>query len=203
MASRRLPSLPCPPRAQVLITNGGNHTLEMVFALFCDRGDAILLEEYSYPVVTGAPARCCVGVCGCGGRRRGPRRGCSGAAPPRCGSRLPTPAPSAGPPGSGTESLAQPKGLHAVPVPIDAQGIIPERLAAVLAAARAAADAPGGPRFPKLLYTVPTGQNPTGEGWRVLVRAPARARPAWLQAAGTPAAGCRPLACKSTPGGPF
>lgn len=25
----------------------------MIFALFCDRGDALLLEEYSYPVVTG------------------------------------------------------------------------------------------------------------------------------------------------------
>lgn len=63
---------------------------------------------------------------------------------------------------STAESLAQPKGLRVVPVPIDAQGIIPERLAQVLAAARAAARAPGGPAFPKLLYTVPTGQNPTG-----------------------------------------
>ncbi len=50
----------------------------MLFALFMDRGDSLLLEEYSYPVVT--------------------------------------------------ESLAQPKGLAAIPVPIDAHGIIPEAL---------------------------------------------------------------------------
>lgn len=116
-AERHVAAMHVPPpsgRHQVLITNGGNHTLEMLFALFMDRGDSLLLEEYSYPVVT--------------------------------------------------ESLAQPKGLAAIPVPIDAHGIIPERLEQVLVSLRAAADAgtPGAPRFPKLLYTVPTGQNPTG-----------------------------------------
>ncbi|EFN55510.1 hypothetical protein CHLNCDRAFT_133915 [Chlorella variabilis] len=105
-----------PPAAgahQSLITNGGNHTLEMIMALFMDRGDSLLLEEYSYPVMT--------------------------------------------------ESLAQPKGLHAVPVPIDAQGIIPHRLEALLEGLRAAAAAGSPVRFPKLLYTVPVAQNPTGK----------------------------------------
>lgn len=30
----------------------------MIFALFMDRGDSLLLEEYSYPVVTGGGAGC-------------------------------------------------------------------------------------------------------------------------------------------------
>lgn len=60
--------------------------VQMLFALFMDRGDSLLLEEYSYPVVT--------------------------------------------------ESLAQPKGLAAIPVPIDAHGIIPELLEQVWAEAR-------------------------------------------------------------------
>jgi kynurenine/2-aminoadipate aminotransferase len=113
-AERHTASMHAPPLGaghQVLITNGGNHTLEMIFAVFMDRGDSLLLEEYAYPVVT--------------------------------------------------ESLAQPKGVHAIPVSIDAQGIIPERLEQTLAELRARADA-GACRFPKLLYTVPTGQNPTG-----------------------------------------
>lgn len=87
---------PPAPGHQSLITNGGNHTLEvrqlclilrsqhfgwfsskfmrarlagcippqsllpvsaglqMIMALFMDRGDSLLMEEYSYPVVTGA-----------------------------------------------------------------------------------------------------------------------------------------------------
>ncbi|KAI3425850.1 hypothetical protein D9Q98_007824 [Chlorella vulgaris] len=103
-----------PPAAghQSLITNGGNHTLEMIMALFMDRGDSLLMEEYSYPVVT--------------------------------------------------ESLAQPKGLHAIPVPIDNQGIVPHKLAEVLSGLKVAAAADPAVRFPKLLYTVPIGQNPTG-----------------------------------------
>jgi hypothetical protein len=32
----------------------------MLFALFMDRGDSLLLEEYSYPVVTGAPCCACL-----------------------------------------------------------------------------------------------------------------------------------------------
>ncbi|PSC74701.1 Adenosine deaminase [Micractinium conductrix] len=115
-AEAHMAAMHAPPpaaRHQVLITNGGNHTLEMIFALFMDRGDSLLLEEYSYPVVTG--------------------------------------------------SLAQPKGLHAIPVPIDEGGIIPERLEQVLAELRAAVDAgTSSVPFPKLLYTIPTAHNPTG-----------------------------------------
>jgi DNA-binding transcriptional MocR family regulator len=48
-------------------------------------------------------------------------------------------------------------------VPIDGGGIIPEALHALLAGLRAAVDAgTSAVPFPKLLYTVPTGQNPTG-----------------------------------------
>lgn len=115
-AERHTALMHAPPAVaghECLITNGGNHTLEMLFALFMDRGDSLLLEEYSYPVVT--------------------------------------------------ESLAQPKGLHAIPVPIDEHGIIPERMEQVLVDLRAAVDAGTSPvPFPKLLYCVPTGQNPTG-----------------------------------------
>lgn len=55
------------------------------------------------------------------------------------------------------EAMAVPGKLNVVAVPIDAEGIIPEALAAVLEQAAAA----GKPR-PRLLYTIPTGQNPTG-----------------------------------------
>lgn len=71
--------------------------------------------------------------------------------------------PPTNPPTGNAESLAVPKGLRVVPVPIDADGIIPEGLAAVLAELQARSAAPGGPRFPKLLYTVPNGQNPVSD----------------------------------------
>eukprot|EP00887_Chlorella_sp_A99_P007988 scaffold12.g7988.t1 len=97
---------------QVMITNGGNHSLELVFSLFLDRGDSFLVEEYSYPVAV--------------------------------------------------ESMAVPKGYIPVGVPIDADGIVPAALEQVLADLAARAGQPGGPPFPKLLYTIPHGQNPTG-----------------------------------------
>lgn len=45
-------------------------------------------------------------------------------------------------------------GVNTFPVPMDAEGIVPEKLAVAL-------DKWVGPK-PKLLYTIPTGQNPTG-----------------------------------------
>jgi DNA-binding transcriptional MocR family regulator len=123
-----------PPAAhETLITNGGNHTLELITSLFLDRGDALLLEEYSYPVLT--------------------------------------------------ESIAAPKGYRTLGVPIDAGGIVPAGLRAVLEAAAAAAAA-GGPPRPKLLYTVPVGQNPTGctisDARRAEVYALCRAHDVWI-----------------------
>lgn len=96
---------------EVLITNGANHALELITSLFLDRGDAIIMEEFSYPVMS--------------------------------------------------ESIAQPKGYRALGVAMDAQGIIPAALKRVLEDAWAA-EAAGGPLRPKLLYTIPTGHNPTG-----------------------------------------
>ncbi len=55
------------------------------------------------------------------------------------------------------EAMAVPGKLNVLAVPIDGEGIIPEALAALLEQAAAA----GKPR-PRLLYTIPTGQNPTG-----------------------------------------
>lgn len=105
-------ALHAPPAGQeVLITNGGNHALEMIATIFLDRGDSLLVEEYSYPVMT--------------------------------------------------ESIAQPKGLIPIGVPIDSDGIIPSELENVLKNAALVAEHGGRP-MPKLLYTVPTGQNPTG-----------------------------------------
>ena len=110
--ARHTAALHRPPAGhEVVITNGGNHSLELITSLFLDREDTLLLEEYSYPVLT--------------------------------------------------ESIALPKGYRTLGVPIDAHGIIPSGLAVVLEGAAAAAAA-GGPRRPKMLYTVPVGQNPTG-----------------------------------------
>jgi len=57
---------------------------------------------------------------------------------------------------SSSLSAAQAQGVVTFPVPIDENGIIPSKLANIL-------DnwTPGAPK-PKLLYTIPTGQNPTG-----------------------------------------
>lgn len=55
------------------------------------------------------------------------------------------------------ESVCIPRGCTLVPVPMDGLGIIPVELEAVLQRVQSA-----GHRLPKLLYTVPIGQNPTG-----------------------------------------
>lgn len=54
----------------------------MIMALFMDRGDSLLMEEYSYPVVTGARINRHLMPVAC-------RRQCGAAAlrqPRRCGS---------------------------------------------------------------------------------------------------------------------
>ena len=57
---------------------------------------------------------------------------------------------------SSSLAAAQAQGIITFPVPIDADGIIPEKLEAILDNWTA-----GTPK-PKLIYTIPTGQNPTG-----------------------------------------
>lgn len=56
------------------------------------------------------------------------------------------------------ESLVLPAGFKSVRCEMDERGVIPERLLATLEAMEAR-----GERTPRLLYTIPTGQNPTGE----------------------------------------
>lgn len=112
-ATNHVQALHRPPSVHdILITNGANHSLELITSLFLQRGDALLVEEYTYPVIL--------------------------------------------------ESIAMPKGYRTLGVPIDNFGIIPLGLERVLEEAAAAAATPGGPKMPKLLYTVPTGHNPTG-----------------------------------------
>lgn len=56
------------------------------------------------------------------------------------------------------EAMVLPGNLNVKGVAMDSEGIIPEALAAILSREYG----PGGCK-PRLLYTVPTGQNPTGE----------------------------------------
>lgn len=95
-------------RHRVLVTNGANHALELITTLFLDRDDVIVMEEYTYPVIT--------------------------------------------------ESICGPKGICALPIAMDEHGMIPEELENALNRRRRLA----GRRGPKLLYTIPTGHNPTG-----------------------------------------
>jgi DNA-binding transcriptional MocR family regulator len=55
------------------------------------------------------------------------------------------------------ESLVGPQGFVAVPLALDGHGIVPRLFRRTLEAMRAA-----GKPLPRLLYTVPVGQNPTG-----------------------------------------
>ena len=55
------------------------------------------------------------------------------------------------------ESFVIPRGFKVQGIPTDDQGIIPDALNNVLKACSAS-----GGRPPRLLYTVPVGQNPTG-----------------------------------------
>ncbi|DBA67017.1 hypothetical protein WJX79_010292 [Trebouxia sp. C0005] len=91
---------------QVLVSNGSNHAIEMVTDLLLERGDSILVEEYTYFYMV--------------------------------------------------DSVLPVKGYHAVPLKMDNQGICPNNLRKVLAE-RAVSG-----QVPRVLYTVPTGHNPTG-----------------------------------------
>lgn len=56
------------------------------------------------------------------------------------------------------ESMVQPQGYTAIPLAMDAEGIIPCSFRTTLQGLRDA-----GKPLPKLLYTIPVGQNPTGK----------------------------------------
>lgn len=84
-------------------TIGNTQAWDAVLRTFCNKGDTILVEEFTFP------------------------------------SALET---------------AHALGVNQFPVPIDQTGIIPEKLEALM-------DTWVGPK-PKLLYVIPTGQNPTG-----------------------------------------
>lgn len=56
------------------------------------------------------------------------------------------------------ESFVQPQGYTAVPLSMDSFGIVPSLLRQTMESFRAA-----GKPLPRLLYTVPVGQNPTGQ----------------------------------------
>ena len=64
------------------------------------------------------------------------------------------------------ESLVLPRGFKVQGIATDDHGIIPEALSKVLEARKAQ-----GAKAPGLLYTVPVGQNPTGEGYAMLAQA--------------------------------
>ncbi|CUS24167.1 LAQU0S14e01706g1_1 [Lachancea quebecensis] len=89
----------------VLATIGNTGSWESTLRIFCNRGDTILAEKYSF---------------------------------------------------SSSVYAAEAQGVNVFPVPLDADGLIPERLEAILDNWN-----PETPK-PKLLYTIPTGQNPTG-----------------------------------------
>ena len=87
--------------------NNDKKAIDIVVALLLDRGDALLVEEYSYSAAL--------------------------------------------------ESTFAPRGVRLVPVPMDAEGIEPAALDAIMAQ-RAA----GGLPLPRALYCIPSGQNPSG-----------------------------------------
>ena len=57
------------------------------------------------------------------------------------------------------ESLVSPAGYKSIGVRIDEGGVVPELLRETLEGLQSR-----GGKLPKLLYTVPVGQNPTGQG---------------------------------------
>ncbi|QLG73879.1 hypothetical protein HG535_0F03900 [Zygotorulaspora mrakii] len=89
----------------ILLTIGNTAAWDLTLRVFCNRGDSILAEKYSY-------------------------------SPPLCN--------------------AEGQGLNIIPVPMDEYGLVPTKLKAILEN--------WNPKkaMPKLLYTIPMGQNPTG-----------------------------------------
>lgn len=91
------------------LTIGSTSAFDMALRMFCQRGDYIISEEYTY---------------------------------------------------SAAVETAAPMGVKALGVPMDEQGLLPEALDELLRNWKPSTR--GGARKPFLLYTVPTGQNPTG-----------------------------------------
>ncbi|KAJ8297149.1 Aminotransferase tdiD [Rhodotorula toruloides] len=60
---------------------------------------------------------------------------------------------------SGTIGLLKRHKVNLIEVPVDTEGLVPEKLEAILANWESKFP---GKRFPKILYTIPTGSNPTG-----------------------------------------
>lgn len=99
-----------PPYAdwQCCLTAGSTYAWDTALRMLCERGDYILMEEYTF---------------------------------------------------SSAQETATPQGLKVQPVRMDEQGLLPESLDEVLSSWDEAAR---GARKPFVLYTIPTGQNPTG-----------------------------------------
>ncbi|KAJ5918068.1 aromatic aminotransferase Aro8 [Penicillium verhagenii] len=93
---------------QCSLTAGTTSAIDCVFRTFCDRGDFVITEEYTY---------------------------------------------------SATLEAARPLGIRTVGVPMDDQGLSASHLDAMLSQWN---PSERGARKPFLLYTIPTGQNPTG-----------------------------------------
>ncbi|KAK9806204.1 hypothetical protein WJX72_005253 [[Myrmecia] bisecta] len=107
-AKAHVEALHSPPgEHDLMITTGAQHAFDMISSLLLNRGDTLLLEEYTYSHTI--------------------------------------------------ESIVNPKGYKALPVAMDSNGLSPDALVKVLEKLVAA-----GRRLPKLLYTIPVGQNPTG-----------------------------------------
>ncbi|KAK9864365.1 hypothetical protein WJX84_001908 [Apatococcus fuscideae] len=98
-----------PPSGQhdILITNGNNHTFEVLVANLVGAGGCMLCEEFTYPHVV--------------------------------------------------ESVAVPLGIRLHGVAMDAEGLQPDALRQAMQNAKQS-----GSSVPKVLYIIPTGQNPTG-----------------------------------------
>ena len=90
------------------LTCGSTSALEMAFRMFCERGDFVLMEEYTF---------------------------------------------------ASAVETALPLGLKMLGVPMDAEGLLAEPLDEILSTWDPVAH---GGRKPFVLYTIPTGQNPTG-----------------------------------------
>ena len=86
---------------------GSTSALEIALRIFCNRGDTVLTERYTYP---------------------------------------------------GMIEVARLIGVHALGVDTDAEGLVPDHLARILRTW----DVESQGHRPKILYTIPSGQNPTG-----------------------------------------
>ncbi|KAL2852012.1 pyridoxal phosphate-dependent transferase [Aspergillus pseudoustus] len=93
---------------QCVLTPGSTYSWDTTLRLFCEKGDYILMEEYTF---------------------------------------------------SSAQETALPLGVKVAPVKMDEQGLLPESLDDVMSNWDEAAR---GARKPIVLYTIPTGQNPTG-----------------------------------------